>query len=201
MALGRFTFLSGLFLIFIKSAHLRIAQLCEVTPYTMKIKDLLYIGPSLKKLHAHYAKARNIDAKAPVTNRSSIDIDAPAALVWQAISNLKDRHLWHPGFSLLTFEAMETDRPFSWKLDGITLRSRFAVIIPERELTWSGVFFGYKAVDRQLLEIISPHQTRVVIEESLAGFLLPLFFSGKQLRAGHEKMLTGLKIFLESANR
>jgi hypothetical protein len=72
------------------------------------------------------------------------------------------------------------------------------VVDPYRELIWTGTFFGFKAVDRHLLEPIDGGRTRVTIQESLAGPLLPLFYSATRLRAGHEEWLGALKTFVEN---
>lgn len=165
----------------------------------MRIQDMFYKGPSLQKLHTDYAQAGKTDARAPLWNSASIIIDAPIASVWKIICDLPNRHLWHPGFELLAMDKFEPEQKFSWKLNGMRLKSQIAIIIPEKELTWSGIFLAYKAVDRQLLESLPDNKTKVTIEESLAGTLLPLFFNRKQLQTGHEKMLTGLKRFAESA--
>jgi hypothetical protein len=37
----------------------------------------------------------------------------------------------------------------------------------------------------------------VTMQESLAGPLLPLFYSSATLRSGHEEWLTALKTFIE----
>jgi len=57
------------------------------------------------------------------------------------------------------------------------MRSTFAVVTPRRELTWTGRFLGYKAVDQHLLEPAGNGRTTVTIRESLAGPLLPLFYT------------------------
>jgi hypothetical protein len=77
------------------------------------------------------------------------------------------------------------------------MRSTFAVVNPGRELTWTGRFLGYKAVDQHLLEPAGNGRTTVTIRESLAGPLLPLLYRPSQLQAGHQRWLTVLKNTLE----
>jgi hypothetical protein len=77
------------------------------------------------------------------------------------------------------------------------MRSTFAVVNPGRELTWTGRFLGYKAVDQHLLEPAGNGRTTVTMRESLAGPLLPLFYRPSQLQAGHQRWLTALKTTLE----
>ena len=84
-----------------------------------------------------------------------------------------------------------------WKLGRLTMRSTFAVVDPGHELTWTGRFLGYKAVDQHLLEPTGNGRTTVTIGESLAGPLLPFRYRSSQLQAGHQRWLTALKITLE----
>ena len=72
------------------------------------------------------------------------------------------------------------------KLGGLTMRSTFAVVNPGHELTWTGRFLSYKAVDQHLLEPAGNGRTTVTIRESLAGPLLPLLYRPSQLQAGHQ---------------
>jgi hypothetical protein len=96
--------------------------------------------------------------------------------------------------------AVRPDEPFTWKLNGIKIAATFAVVSPPTELSWTGSFFGYRAVDRNLLEPLGAHRTLVTFEESLAGPLLPLVYRSSQLRANHERWLTSLKTFLAASD-
>jgi hypothetical protein len=157
---------------------------------------LFYFGPSLARLHDDYAKKHRIDEDAPLVSSSSIDIDAPLERVWNAISDLRGWSRWAPA-EVLDFADVRPGAHFTWKLNGVSIRSTFAVVDARRELTWTGQFFGFKAVDRQTLEPLDGGGTRATLEESLAGPLLPLFYSSSKLKANHLKWLTALKTFAE----
>ena len=94
---------------------------------------------------------------------------------------------------LLELGAVRPGAPMRWKLGGLTMRSTFAVVTPGRELTWTGRFLGYKAVDQHLPEPAGNGHTTVTIRESLAGPLLPLLYRPAQLQAGQQQWLTALK--------
>jgi hypothetical protein len=64
----------------------------------------------------------------------------------------KSRIAWYPEFTVLDLGEVHPGAPMRWKLGGLTMRSTFAVVNPGRELTWTGRFLGYKAVDQHLLE-------------------------------------------------
>jgi hypothetical protein len=84
-----------------------------------------------------------------------------------------------------------------WVNGRARIRSRFAVVDPGRELTWTGISTGAKAVDRHVLEATDDAATRVRSEESMAGPLLVLFYNSAKLRTGMEQWLTALKTAAE----
>jgi hypothetical protein len=80
----------------------------------------------------------------------------------------------------------------------VPFQCTFAIVDPDHELTWSGRFLGFKAVDQHLVEPAGPDRTQVTMKESLAGPLLPLLYSLAKLRAGHERWLADLKKKIEN---
>jgi hypothetical protein len=64
---------------------------------------------------------------------------------------------------------------------------------PGREITWTGVAAGAKAVHRNVLMSEGNGATTVTSEESMAGPLLRLFMSSTKLHAGMEEWLDALK--------
>jgi hypothetical protein len=162
---------------------------------------LFYSGPSLSVLHDDYAARGRIDTGAPLVSTSSLVIDAPVGRVWEVMADLASWPSWSPGLEIVELSQVRPGARFRWKMNGVPLRSRFAVVDAGRELTWTGTFFGYKAVDRHVLESIEGGRTRVTIEESLAGPLLPLLYGQSKLRANHERWLAGLKEAVEAGAR
>ena len=158
---------------------------------------LFYTGPSLGTLHEEYAKKSRIDEQAPLTSVASITIDAPGPTVWAVLSDVAGWPAWYPEFTVLELGEVRPGAPMRWKLGGLTMRSTFAVVNPGHELTWTGRFLGYKAVDQHLLEPAGNGRTTVTIRESLAGPLLTLLYRPSQLQAGHQRWLTALKTTLE----
>ena len=160
--------------------------------------QLLYRGPSIEVLHEQYAKREHIDTRAPVSAAYEVEIDAPVQRVWDLLANplawpdfapeVHDVHLDGP---------VAADTRFTWANGRSRMKSRFAVVDRDREITWTGVSSGFKAVHRHLLEATGPGSTRVRSEESMAGPLLPLFFGSAKLQAGMETWLDGLKAAAE----
>lgn len=154
---------------------------------------LFYRGPSFTQLHEHYAKRGRIDERAPVVCSVSTEVSAPAARVWQVLSDLASWPLWYPGMRILGLGEVRPDAPLRWRMGGVTFSSVFALVEPGRELTWTGRFLCYRAVDRHLVEPLPGGRTRVTIAESLAGPLLPLLYPAAKLRAGHERWLAAFR--------
>ncbi|NKZ05733.1 SRPBCC family protein [Actinomadura latina] len=154
--------------------------------------------PSLATLHDEYALRGRIDESAPVTNTSSVLIDASPARVWDVLADLRGWETWAPGFRLRALDAVEPGREFRWTQNGTPLRSRFAVVDPGRELSWTGSFLArYRAVDRLVLAE-EDGRTRVTVQESLDGPLVHRVYPPHKLRAGHETRLAALKDHLET---
>jgi hypothetical protein len=93
--------------------------------------------------------------------------------------------------------GLHHDARFTWRLNGVSIHSTIAVVDAPHELTWTGKFWLFKAVDRQVLEQIDGGRTRATVEESLTGPLLPLLYSNSKLRLNHARWLTSLKGFVE----
>ncbi|MEU4833844.1 SRPBCC family protein [Streptosporangium sp. NPDC023615] len=134
-----------------------------------------------------------MDAEAPVTSESGVVVDATPAEVWEVLADLGNWPAWAPGYEVLELGEMTPGAAFRWRLGPVRITSRFAVVAPGRELTWSGVVLGYRAVDQQVLQALPGGRTRVTMRESLAGPLVSLVFGAGRLRAGHERYLNALE--------
>ncbi|KAB8185858.1 SRPBCC domain-containing protein [Microbispora catharanthi] len=155
--------------------------------------SLLYSGPSLAVLHDEYAARGRVDPDAQLTSSSRLVVDVPVDRVWAVMADLRTWPSWVSGIRILELGDVRPGASFRWRLNGVPLRSRFAVVDPQRELTWTGTFLGrYRAVDRHVLEPLEGGRTRITVEESLAGPLLPLFYRKSMLRANHEQWLADL---------
>jgi hypothetical protein len=160
---------------------------------------LFYTGPSVETLRTEYAAYGKIDEAAPITNTSSVIIDAPVQRVWAALIDIRSWETWYIGFKLQELNEITPSAAFRWKLSGMAFKSTFAVVEEGRELSWTGRFLVYNAIDRHLIEPVDGDRTRVTMAESLAGPLLTLFYNQAKLRTDHEEFLTSFKAHLEQA--
>jgi uncharacterized protein YndB with AHSA1/START domain len=160
--------------------------------------QLLYRGPSIEVLHEQYAKRERIDTRANVTAASEVEIDAPVQRVWELLGDPQAWPSFAPEVHDVHLDApVAVDTRFTWVNGRSRMKSRFAVVDPGREITWTGVSSGFKAVHRHLLDATSDTTTRVRSEESMAGPLLPLVYGSAKLQAGLEQWLTALKAAAE----
>jgi uncharacterized protein YndB with AHSA1/START domain len=160
--------------------------------------QLLYRGPSIEVLHEQYAKRERIDTRAPVSAAYEVEIDAPVQRVWGLLGDPLAWPRFAPEVHDVHLDApVAADTRFTWANGRSRMKSRFAVVEPGREITWTGVSSGFKAVHRHLLEATGPGSTRVRSEESMAGPLLPLVYGSAKLQAGLETWLDGLKAAVE----
>ena len=162
------------------------------------LNRLLYSGPKIEVLHEEYAKEGFIDAEAPVKSTDGIRIEAPVERVWELLINLPAWETWAPDVRdvRLDSEVVE-DARFTWAIGRTRINSKFAIVEPGQELTWTGTALWTKAIDRHVLEPTGDGATLHYIEESLAGVLVPLFFSNAKLKAQHHRWLMAFKTAAE----
>lgn len=160
---------------------------------------LLYRGPSIDVLHEEYAKKGRLDDQAPITGHFTVRIEAPVERVWRLLSDPSTWASLDPGINDVRLEGpVAVDTRFTWKKGGARMRSRFAVVDPRREITWTGRAAGANAVHRHLLRELEDGATEVRTEESMGGPLFILIFDNTKLRTVLKEWLTGLKTISES---
>ena len=159
---------------------------------------LLYRGPTIEVLHEEYAKHGHTDARAPVRAARSVHIDASPERVWQVLSTAADWPSVDAAISnVQVTDGVAVDAPFTWTNEKARVRSRFAVVDPVRELTWTGQSSGAKAVHRHVLHQADGNTTRLDSEESMAGPFLTLFYDSAKLDHGPSTWLTAVKTVAE----
>jgi hypothetical protein len=158
------------------------------------IKQLFYNGPSFETLHKDYAKKGHIDENAAIKTATEIHIAAPVERVWNHLINLSAWPVIDPSFQNVQLESnVEEDAYFRFVLNNFPIRAKFAVAVPNRELTWTGLSWWFKSIDLHVLEPAENNCTRLYIAESLAGVLASLFITSAQLRVQHDRWLAAFK--------
>ncbi|MCX5210295.1 SRPBCC family protein [Kitasatospora sp. NBC_00240] len=161
---------------------------------------LFYAGPSLATLHTEYAKQGRIDDRAPVASASQTRIEAPVERVWAVVADVAGWHRFLPAHRVLELaDGVREDARFVWAMGSTRITSRFAVVDPGRELTWTGLAMGVKAVDRHVLTPTGDGATLLRIEESMAAPVVAVLFGRERLRTQHEQWLAAVKAAAEAA--
>ncbi|MBE2272331.1 MAG: SRPBCC family protein [Anaerolinea sp.] len=115
-----------------------------------------------------------IDTNAPVTARDSILIHAPLERVWALQANIEQWTQWQPNISRAVLEGeLKAGSVFRWKAQGLAITSTLQVVDPCRQIGWTGVSLGMKAIHLWHFEA-TPEGTRVTVEESLSGWFTRL---------------------------
>lgn len=160
--------------------------------------SFLYRGPTLKVLHDKYAKHGRIDHEAFVTAADSVDIAATPQRVWEILSAAEQWPAIVPAITQMCLpDGVTADAPFTWSNGRAQIKSRFAIVDPVRELTWTGVSSGANAVHRHVLHPLADNATRLDSEESMAGPLLTLFYDSTKLAQALTSWLTAVKAAAE----
>jgi hypothetical protein len=164
-----------------------------VRPIGKHAGRLLYRGPSLDALH-RLAKDRSLDEQAPVRAVSEVRIDADRATVWRVLSDLASWPSLDIGVSAMSAPArVAVDESFTWTNGGMPLTSRLAVVDHGREISWTGVTYGVKAVHRQHLTDDGKGGTLLRSEESMAAPLLALVYPSRKLQRDLATFVTAIK--------
>lgn len=162
------------------------------------MSKLFYRGPSLEMLHEQYAKRGRTDDRAPVRANQSIHIETDPKMVWEVLAAISDWPSIDSAISNVDLQGVaDVDRRFTWKNGRSVVSSRFAVVDPCRELTWTGVSAGVTAVHRHILHPIRGGATRLETEESMAAPLLPLVYGTAKLNQALSHWLRGIKVAAE----
>jgi hypothetical protein len=139
---------------------------------------------------------------------TSIEIDAPAARVWEVFSDFERYPDWNPFVASLEGRVEVGERiearltPPGGK--GMTFKPEVVAYDAEREFRWLGRLLVPGLFDGEhqfLLEPIEGAGTRFIQRESFRGILVPLILKmvGDSTRRGFEAMNAALKLRVEGS--
>jgi hypothetical protein len=162
------------------------------------LKKLFYVGPSWDALHEEYAKKSRVDLNAPVQANGEIVIAAPPLEVWSTLSDVTN---W-PAIRSDVHDVKGNGPAapgavFTWASNKHRLTSRFGVVEPGRELTWTTTAPGVKMAHWYGFEPVNASSTRIRCSESLAGPIVTFVIDDKRLEYQIRTWLEGIKALAE----
>lgn len=137
---------------------------------------------------------------------ASIEIDAPAARVWEILTDTARYSEWNPFVTGIAGELREgADIKVTIRAPGrspTTFAARVARLVAGRELRWKGRWFLPGLFDgdhAQTVESIGEGRARFRTREEVTGLLLPLLGKAmRQSQAGFEELCRAVKARAES---
>jgi hypothetical protein len=88
------------------------------------------------------------DRSAPVYASSRAEIAAAPETVWEVVSAIDEWPRWNPDIKDASLGGeLAPGSMFRWRSGPGTIRSTLPVVDPPREISWTGVSLGIKAID------------------------------------------------------
>lgn len=164
----------------------------------MMLKRFFCTGPSRHALHHGYAKKGRIDENSPIQAVREVR-DAPLHRVWELLVDAERWGQLDPAIHDVRLAPdVAEDASFTWANGAARMKSRFAVVPPDTELTRTGVSLGARAVHRHVLTPTAGDATVLRSEESVSGPVLALFgVTSAKLQVGLDTWLGAIKTAAE----
>lgn len=137
----------------------------------------------------------SINNNAPVKCSKSITINASSEKVWNVLTGINQWAVWQTDIGNAKLNGqLKPEITFNWKTGGAKITSTIHTVEPFKNFGWTGKTFGMYAIHNWTL-IETEGKTKVVVDESMEGFLAKLFKNSfnKNLENGMQKWLELLK--------
>lgn len=144
-----------------------------------------------------YAKAGKINPNASIRDKQSLVVNASIEKCWKVLSEIEKWPDWNKDIHIKKFDKLESGSKFSWKINGFNIKSTLQLIDPPGIITWTGKVLWIKAIHKWSFEKVEKDQTIVTSEESMQGFLIPLFYTHQKLHSDLLNWLSKLKVEAE----
>lgn len=138
---------------------------------------------------------KSINKSAPVKAEKSIIINADIQKVWKTLTDINNWSDWNHDIPLSKLNGeIKIGQTFDWHTGRSKIHSEIHTYNPNIEFGWTGKVLGISAIHNWKLSEIE-NTTKVIVEESMEGFLTQLFRKSiqKNLDNGMEKWLELLK--------
>lgn len=136
------------------------------------------------------------NTKAPVQSIKTITIHTNPEKVWTILSEVNKWETWESDNKSPVLNGdFKAGNSFTWKSNGLSIRSDIKVAERYSKIVWSGPAFGTFAIHTWTFTPLPGGYTRVDINESMEGWLVALFTRKFQtgLDSSLDKWLASLK--------
>lgn len=138
----------------------------------------------------------DINKAAPVIARQEILINASIQEIWSKLTSINDWPIWQSSISSAQIDSPpEKGISFSWTADNIPFHSTIHTNKKYESFGWTGTTWGAQAIHNWYFTQ-DEDATKVMVEESLQGFLVTIFATYFQ-----DNLNTGMKTSLEELKR
>ncbi len=140
------------------------------------------------------AAAGEIDDRAPVQAAGQITIPAPVAKVWSLMTDIERWPDWQPDIRRTSIaQKLSVGTIFRWSTGSGHIRSRVALLDPQRRLAWTGRLLIFRAIHVWKFQSLPGGRTFVVTRESIAGWPIGWLYSSRDLVEADRRWLERLK--------
>lgn len=137
---------------------------------------------------------------APVHVRNTIEISAPAGVVWAWLLRAERWPQWYPNSSRVRIDGPTAPDlgpavTFRWQTFGVSLVTTVEEFVPGERIAWRAISVGVDAYHAWLIVPRGDDACHVLTEETQFGFLarLSAFVFPKRMYDGHQLWLERLR--------
>ncbi len=145
------------------------------------------------------AQEGKINQNASLRDSQSVIINASQEDVWNLLVDMDKWPTWNPDIQSVSVDKVEEGSTFTWKAGGTKIRSKIRKLDAPNEIAWTGRVLWIKAIHVWKFEKTEDYQTIVSSQESMQGFLLPIFISHYRLHSMLTNWLARLKEVAEDS--
>lgn len=138
-----------------------------------------------------------VEQSIPCFSKGEIFVNAPIEHVFNTIADINNWPKWQSPVSTAHIDGnTEQGKLFTWKANGLAIKSKLHTVLPYSEIGWTGKIWWIKAIHNWCLSS-EGNGTRIIVKESMRGFGASIL--KKTLDEGIAKNLQELKAKVEKA--
>lgn len=143
------------------------------------------------------AREGRINENASIRDRQSTIINAPIDKVWSLLTDVNNWPSWNKEIKMAKGGEVTQGATFEWQIRLSHFHSEFQAVEAPNLLSWTGKSKLVKSIFVWNLEA-SDMQTIITVEESLEGFVIPVFNNHSKL---HDILIDWLHALKERAEQ